>query len=164
MRLQAARSHVLANEQIRVTITDAGRLESVGNLLAAETYSFRADSFALDTDQGLFSNSELRPTRITAGKQRIVYHYEFSPDTPNTSRISAELVYTLSDSNGFFRRALSISNAAPLRVKHLVLGGDDIRCACQGNCPLPDFLDGAHRRVHPAPERRPVHRHRESIL
>ena len=122
-QLQAARSHVLANEHISVTISGDGKLESVANLLAAETYSFRSDSFALDTDLGQFSNRNVRPTRVTAGKNRIVCHYEFGPGGANSaSRISADLVYTLAGNNGFFRRTLSISNTGPLRVRNLVLG------------------------------------------
>ena len=41
-QLPAAPSHLLANEKIRVTISEAGTLNSVENLLAAETYSFRS--------------------------------------------------------------------------------------------------------------------------
>ena len=56
-QLQAGPSHLLANDKIRVALSDDGKLEAVGNLLAAETYSFGSDSFALDTDLGMFSNS-----------------------------------------------------------------------------------------------------------
>lgn len=120
---QAAPSYSLANEQIRVAISDAGNLEAVGNLLAEETYSFSSDSFALDTDLGQFSNRSVRPKRVDAGKQRIVYHYEFGPTDPhNPSRVSADLAYSLIANNGFFRRTLSILNTGPLRVKNLTFG------------------------------------------
>ena len=119
----AARAHVLANEKIRVTISEDGKLEAVENRLAGETYSFSSDVFALDTDLGIFSNSKTRPARITAGKQRVAYHFEFNPGGAHSvGSISADLVYTLTGSNGFFRRALSLSNAAPLRVKNLRFG------------------------------------------
>jgi len=119
----AAGAHVLANEKIRVTISEAGRLEAVENPLASETYSFKSDAFALDTDLGLFSNSKIRPTRITAGKQRIVYHFELSSGgTPGASSISADLIYTMQGNHGFFRRALRITSRTPLRVKNLTLG------------------------------------------
>ncbi len=49
--LLAAPPHVLANEKISVSISDAGTLNSVENLLAAETYSFSfsSDAFTLET-------------------------------------------------------------------------------------------------------------------
>jgi hypothetical protein len=121
--LLAASSHVLANDKIRVTISEAGALNSVENLLAAETYSFRSDTFTLDTDRGLFSNSNAQPARVVSGRERLVFHYQFGDGAPEgAGAIRADLIYTLAGSNGFFRRALSVSNAAPLRVKRLVLG------------------------------------------
>ena len=122
-QLPAAPSHVLANKKIRVTISEAGTLNSVENLLAAETYSFRSDAFTLETDRGVFSNSNTQPARVTTGRERLVFHYQFSVGgTDGASSISADLIYTLTGNNGFFRRALSVSNAAPLRVKNLLLG------------------------------------------
>ncbi len=121
--LLAAPSHVLANDKIRVTISEAGALNSVENLLAAETYSFRSDIFTLDTDRGLFSNSNTQPAKVATGRERLVFHYQFGAGGPDgAGAISADLIYTLAGSNGFFRRALSVSNAAPLRVRNLVLG------------------------------------------
>ncbi len=113
---EAAGTNVLANEKIRVTLSESGKLDSVANLVAGETYTFQADAFSLDTDLGVFSNRTLRPVRFTADRQRVVYHYEFAPG------LSADLVYSLAGDNGFFRRALSIANKTPLRVKNLVLG------------------------------------------
>ena len=72
-QLLAARRYVLANEKIKITISDAGTLDSVENLLASETYSFRADAFTLDSDLGMFSNSTTHPAGITAGQERIVF-------------------------------------------------------------------------------------------
>ncbi len=65
---------MMANEKIRILISGAGALESVENLVASETYTFDSDSFILDTDVGLFSNRNTRPAKITAGRERIVYH------------------------------------------------------------------------------------------
>ena len=73
--LQAAPAHVLANEKIRVALSADGKVDSVANLLASETYSFSSDSFALDTDLGLYSNSNVQPSRVTADKERVVYHF-----------------------------------------------------------------------------------------
>ena len=112
----AADSRVLANDKISVTVSKAGKLESVENRLAGETYRFNADTFSLETDQGVFSNATRPPSKVTAGKDRMAFSYAFSPG------ISVDLVYTLSNDNGFFRRTLSLSNAAPLRLKNLVLG------------------------------------------
>jgi hypothetical protein len=115
--------YLLANDKIRVALSDDGKLEAVENLLAAETYSFGSDSFALDTDLGMFSNATTSPVRVTADTQRIVYQFEFGPETAGgVASIKVDLIYTLSGDNGFFRRTLSISNAAPLRVKNLVFG------------------------------------------
>ena len=111
-----ADSSVLANDKVRVTVSEAGKLKSVENVLASETYRFNEDTFSLETDQGVFSNAPRPPSKTTTGKGRIAFHYEFSPG------ISADLVYTLTGDNGFFRRTLSLSNAAPLHLKNLVLG------------------------------------------
>ena len=120
---QADGSSVLANDKIRVALSDDGKLEAVGNLLAAETYSFGSDSFALDTDLGMFSNATTSPVRVTADTQRIVYEFEFGPETAGgVASIKVDLIYTLTADNGFFRRTLSVSNAVPLRVKDLVFG------------------------------------------
>jgi len=122
-QLLAARTRVLSNDKIRVTIDPSGKLISVENFIAAEQYAFSSDDFTLDTDLGIFSNSKTKPAKITAGKERIVYHYEFGTlDTHGAGRVSVDLVYTLADHNGFFRRSISISNAVPLRVKNLQFG------------------------------------------
>jgi hypothetical protein len=74
-------------------------------------YSFSSDAFALDTDCGLFSNSNAQPARVTAGAQRIVYHFAFGPrDAHGSSGIRADLIYSLGDGNGFFRRALIVAD------------------------------------------------------
>ncbi|MCF7848750.1 MAG: hypothetical protein K9M45_07875 [Kiritimatiellales bacterium] len=106
----------LANDKISVTVSEAGKLDSVENRLAGDTYRFNADTFLLETDQGVFSNATSQPSKVTAGKDRMAFSYAFSPG------ISVDLVYTLSNDNGFFRRTLSLSNATPLRLKNLVLG------------------------------------------
>jgi hypothetical protein len=122
-QLQAGPSHMLANDKIRVALSGDGKLEAVENLLASETYSFGSDSFALDTDLGMFSNATTSPVRVTADTQRIVYQFEFGPETGGgVASIKVDLIYTLTADNGFFRRTISISNAAPLRVKNLVFG------------------------------------------
>jgi hypothetical protein len=52
-----------------------------------------------------------------------VYQFEFGPETAGgVASIKVDLIYTLAVDNGFFRRTLSVSNAAPLRVKNLVFG------------------------------------------
>jgi hypothetical protein len=116
--LEAA--HTLANEKIRIVVSETGALESVDNLIAAETYSFRSDAFTLDTDVGSFSSSKNSPTAMSVSSERIIYHYEFGSANPPPLR--ADLVYTLAGDNGFFRRTLSLSNAVPLRLHHLVFG------------------------------------------
>lgn len=116
-RAPGAPAHLLANGRLRVTLAADGRLAAVENLLANETYGFGADAFTLETDRGVFSNNSLKPTRVTAGKRRIVFHYECIPGS-----LSADLCYTLAGDQGFFRRTLGIANATPLRVTRLVFG------------------------------------------
>jgi hypothetical protein len=74
----AADSSVLANDKISVTVSKAGKLESVENRLAGETYWFNADTFSLETDQGVFSNATRQPSKVTAGKDRMAFSYAFS--------------------------------------------------------------------------------------
>lgn len=116
----ARAAHTLANEKIRIVISEAGALESVENRLAAETYSFSADAFRLDTDIGRFSNRDTRPASVSVGPEHVVYHYEFGP--ADTRPLRVDLSYTLGGSNAWFRRTLSLSNAVPLRLGNLVLG------------------------------------------
>jgi hypothetical protein len=119
---QAQGSTMLANDKIRVALSGDGKLEAVENLLASETYSFGSDSFALDTDLGMFSNATTSPVRVTADTQRIVYEFEFGPETAGGAGVKVDLIYTLTADNGFFRRTLSVANAVPLRVTNLVFG------------------------------------------
>ncbi|MHB8972466.1 MAG: hypothetical protein ACYC3X_21310 [Pirellulaceae bacterium] len=117
------RAAVLSNENMRVTISDTGCLKSVENLLAAENYQFRSDTFELDTDRGVFSNSSTQPTVVTADKDCLVYHYVFGPlNALGAGAIAAELTYMLPGHQGFFRRALRIVSPTPLRVNNLMLG------------------------------------------
>jgi len=115
-KAEAAGFYVLANGKLRITLSETGKLDSVENLLAGETYSFGADAFTLDTNLGLFSNNTVKPARVTVGKHRVVFRYEFGPS------IGADLVYSLDGHNGFFRRAISVANKTSLRVKNLILG------------------------------------------
>ena len=122
-QVDAASPRSLSNEKIRITVSDAGKLESVENPLASETYPFSSDEFELDTDLGVFSNGKTRPTSVTADKNRVVYHYEFGLlGKRETGKVGADLIYTMKDNNGFFRRELRIANKTPLRVKNLILG------------------------------------------
>ena len=116
----AARANVLANDKIRVTISDDGKLESVENLLASETYAFESDLFALDTDLGLLSNKVVKPARARKETGRVVYEFDFGQ--PAKGKVSVDLAYTLGASNGFFRRSLKIANSTPLRLKNLLFG------------------------------------------
>jgi hypothetical protein len=120
---RAQGSTILSNDKIRIALSDDGKLEAVENVLASEIYSFGSDGFAIDTDLGIFSNATTRPVRVTADTQRIVYQFEFGLETAGGGAgIKVNLIYTLTDGNGFFRRTLSVSNAVPLRVKNLVFG------------------------------------------
>ena len=123
-QLQAAPSHVLANEKIRVTISGDGQA-GFGRRTCWQRKPIHSVRIALRWIPiwACSRTATTPPPRVTAGKQRIVYHYEFGAATRAApASISADLVYTLAANNGFFRRALSISNAAPLRVKNLVFG------------------------------------------
>ena len=105
----------LTNAKLGITITDTARLLVVENHLAAEAYHFADDTFALETDQGLFSNQATKPVRITQTHDCLVYHFAFEP-------LSLELTYRLGPDNGFMRRTLKIANRTPLRLLKLTLG------------------------------------------
>ena len=110
----------LANDKLNVRISGAGKLLSVENRLASETYAFESDAFELDTDLGLFSNKVTGPVRVRKEGSRVVFHFEF--DRRATGKVGVDLSYTLGDTSGFFRRALKVTNSVPLRVKSLRMG------------------------------------------
>lgn len=95
----------LANDKLNVRISGAGKLLSVENRLASETYAFESDAFELDTDLGLFSNKVTGPVRVRKEGSRVVFHFEF--DRRATGKVGVDLIYTLGDTSGFFRRALN---------------------------------------------------------
>ncbi|MEI7953709.1 MAG: hypothetical protein WCJ66_00950 [Verrucomicrobiota bacterium] len=116
-----AGSHVLGNATIKLTVSPDGCLESVENIPAAETYTFNSDVFTVDTDLGVFSNKEVKPSRVTADARRMEFRYEFR-SAAGADKVGVSLIYTLGPESAFFRRCLKISNPAPLRLKNLVLG------------------------------------------
>lgn len=118
-RAEAA-SLQLANDKLKIRISDTGKLLSVENRLASETYAFESDAFELDTDLGLFSNRDTKPARVREERDRVVFQFDF--DQPPKGKVGVDLVYTMGTANGFFRRALKITNSIPLRVKNLRMG------------------------------------------
>jgi hypothetical protein len=106
---------LLANTKLKVIISNTGKLLSVENVLAGEKYSFASDEFELDTDLGLFSNRDTKPTSVKTGPRRVVYRFDFD-------KVGVSLIYTLKGENSFFRRSVKVENKGSLRVKNLVLG------------------------------------------
>lgn len=107
--------HQLANPKLTFTISDTGNLLAVENHLAGEAYHLAADAFALETDQGRFSNQATQPVRITQTQDSLVYHFAFD-------QLSLELTYRLTAENGFVRRSVKIANRTPLCLLKLTLG------------------------------------------
>lgn len=112
---QSSKGTLLRNDVVAVTISDTGKLLSVANHLASETYDFVSDEFALDTDMGILSNADKRPREIMSDKNRIIFLFEFGP-------VEVALIYTLGDENGFVRRELEVANSGALRVTTLRMG------------------------------------------
>ncbi len=68
--LLAAHAHVLSNDKVRLTISEAGALNSVENLLAAATYSFSSDI----TGVSVFSRgSDARLVSLTAWQMKSIW-------------------------------------------------------------------------------------------
>ncbi len=111
----------LSNENLRLSVSETGILESVDNRLTSERYGFISDAFELDTDLGLFSNRKNKPAWVKTDQTSLVYHFEFATK-PGTSLVSVDLIYTMEGDQGYFRRALRIDNQTPLRVKKLTFG------------------------------------------
>ncbi|MCX6872785.1 MAG: hypothetical protein NTW21_03110 [Verrucomicrobia bacterium] len=110
----------LANDKLKVRISDTGKLLSVQNKLASETYACESDAFELDTDLGLLSNKVAGPAEVRKEGSRVVFHFDF--DQPGKGKVGIDLIYTLGDTSSFFRRALKVTNSVPLRVKSLRMG------------------------------------------
>jgi|GEM_PF-900993 len=115
-----AASLQLANDKLEIRISDTGKLLSVQNKLASETYAFESDGFELDTDLRLFSNRDTKPAKVREESGRVVYQFDF--DQPPKGKVGVDLVYAMGSANGFFRRALKITNGVPLRLKNLRMG------------------------------------------
>ncbi len=105
----------LSNNTLKVTVSPAGQLLSVENLLASEMYVFESDGFELDTDQGIFSNINQKPVSVIQEQGGIVYQFNYGD-------VQVDLAYVLKGENGFFRRTLKVDNKVPLRVNNLVMG------------------------------------------
>lgn len=105
----------LANQHLRVTITDNGSLLAVENHLAAEAYHLAADTFAVESDQGRFSNDTTRPSGITPTPDGLIFHFTFA-------QVTLDLIYHLDAANGFFRRHIKFTNQTPLRLYKVTLG------------------------------------------
>ena len=116
-----AGARVLGNARIRLTVADGGSLKSVENISSAETYNFRSDAFTLDTDSGVLSNNNTKPSRVTADSQRIEFCYEFQSGQ-GAAKVGVSLIYTLGPESAFFRRCLKITNSTPLRLKNVIFG------------------------------------------
>ncbi|MCX5653111.1 MAG: hypothetical protein NTY65_00450 [Planctomycetota bacterium] len=124
MSLTASRAEAacrqLANDNLKVRISDTGKLLSVENRLSSETYAFESDEFELDTDLGLFSNKDTKPAKVREERSRVVCQFDFYQSPKG--KVNVDLVYTLGTTNVFFRRVLKITNGVPLRVKNLRMG------------------------------------------
>ena len=105
----------LANPKLTITIADTGSLLAVENYLAAEAYRFAADSFAVESDQGRFSNDTTRPSGITPTPDALIFHFAFA-------QVTLDLIYQLDAANGFFRRHIKFTNQTPLRLYKVTLG------------------------------------------
>ena len=119
--VETTSSHALRNDNIKLTVSHGGSLESVENVLGLETYTFGSDFFTLDTDLGVFSNRTTKPVLVTTNERRIEFRYEFV-SVGGADKVGLSLIYTLRPKNAFFRRTLNITNDSPLRLKNLVLG------------------------------------------
>lgn len=105
----------LANQHLRVTITENGSLLAVENHLATEAYHFVADIFAVESDQGRFSNDTTRPSGVTSTPDGLIFHFAFA-------QVTLDLIYQLNAANGFFRRHIKFTNQTPLRLYKVTLG------------------------------------------
>jgi len=105
----------LTNGKLKVIISPAGKLLSMEDREVSHKYAFESDEFELDTDRGIFSNSNAKPAGVRKEKGRVVYKFDYG-------KVSVSLIYTLKGRNAFFRRSVKVDNKAPLRVKNLVLG------------------------------------------
>lgn len=113
----------LSNAKLNVSVSDAGKLLAIENRLASEIYAFDSDAFGIETDLGILSNLETKPTAVRKEQDRIVYQFQFDRLGPRRSdKVGVALVYTLGPENGFFRRALKITNSTPLRLKNVRMG------------------------------------------
>ena len=117
----AAESRLLENSKLKVTLSPTGGVQSVENLLAAETYAFSSDVFVLETDLGVFSNRSTKPVRVTATPGRVEFRYDFG-GPGSSEKVGVSLFYTLGRENAFFRRSLSISAPRAMRLKNVMLG------------------------------------------
>ena len=91
----------LANQHLRVTIADTGSLLAIENHLADEAYHFAADTFAVESNQGRFSNDTTRPSGLTPTPDGLIFHFAFA-------QVTLDLIYL------FGQRGLPGRNAMPL--------------------------------------------------
>ena len=64
VQLDDSKIYSLRNDNIKISISNTGKVLSIENFLSLENYDFLTDQFELQTDQGAISNSEDLPIRI----------------------------------------------------------------------------------------------------
>ena len=115
VQLDESKIYSLRNDNIKISISNTGKVLSIENFLSLENYDFLTDQFELQTDQGAISNSEDLPIRIIENEKSLTYIFDYG-------KLDLELLYTLSPDNAFFRRSLRVVAKTSLRLKNLKFG------------------------------------------
>ena len=115
VQLDDSKTYFLRNDNIKINISNTGKVLSIENFLSLENYDFLTDQFELQTDQGAISNSEDLPIRIIENEKSLTYIFDYG-------KLDLELIYTLSPGNAIFRRSLRVVAKTSLRLKNLKFG------------------------------------------
>ncbi|MBF89992.1 MAG: hypothetical protein CMG75_10165 [Candidatus Marinimicrobia bacterium] len=114
-KLDGTRFYYLSNNNIKITISNAGKIVSIDNRLSSEKYDFLSDQFELETEEGIISNLKDLPVKIKEKSNSLIYLF-------NYQNLHLELKYNLEPNNNFFKRTLRIVPKTSLRLANIKFG------------------------------------------
>jgi len=107
----------LNNDHIGALIGKNGDLLRVDNMPSSESYHIKADTFTIVTDQGSFSNKDVKSIKYDICHKRVCYIFS------NRGIYDVILEYTLAPENKYIRRRLMIDNIRkPFTLLDIELG------------------------------------------
>ena len=106
----------ISNNALAVKLSTNGSLQHLDNALSGESYHIRADTFAVVTNQGTFSNRNVAPVKHELRDGQITYTF-------SSGQYDVVLAYTMAPDHNYLERNLTLTNIKkPLTLLKIELG------------------------------------------